>query len=1076
MIRKIILFSLLLITFSITAENNPLWLRNSTISPNGTEIAFTYKGNIYTVAVGGGLAKQITSHTSHDTQPIWSPDGSKLAFASNRDGGFDVFLVSKDGGVAKRLTSHSANEYPEAFIDNDRLLFSSSIQPDIRNQQFPSAMFSQIYEVDMEGNRPLMFSPLYMESISVRGDKIIYTDKKGYEDTWRKHHTSSVTRDVWLYDVSAKTHTKLTTYNGENRNGVWSSDGDSFFYLSEENGSFNIYKSDIDGKNKMQLTNFKDNPVRFLSIDNNNNLSFSFNGELYHMKEGGSPKKIEIEIISDNFERELRQQTITSGARSISVSPNGKEIAFVARGDVFVTSVDYSTTKQITNTPEQERDVDFSPDGRTLIYSSERDNTWNIYKTELVRKEDKNFAYARELKETQLTDSDTPSFQPQFSPDGKEIAYLEDRSEIRVLNLKTKKWRTIMDSKFNYSYSDGDQWFQWSPDSKWILSDYIDIGGWNNKDVALVKVDGSNQITNLTLSGYNDVRAKWVMDGEAILFFSDRAGYRSHGSWGAESDAYLMFLTSDAYDNFRLNKEERELKKELEKQEKERKDKEEEKEEKKKKSDKNKEDSIKAPKELKFELDDRRNRIVRLTRHSSNMSDAHLNKDASKLYYLARFEKGYDLWEQNFLENTTKLINKDIGSGRLIPDKDNKILFMASSGNIKKIDNGKVSNIPFSAPYNYKSAEERSYIFNHIWKQVKDKFYDKDIHNIDWEMYKDIYAKFLPHIDNNFDFQEMLSELLGELNASHTGARYSASSDRWQTASLGVFYDESYEADGLKIKEIITGSPLINSDRKFKPGVIIEKINGEKIEAGKTYWHLLDGLAGKRILIEAYNPKNNERFEEIIKPISQGDENGLLYKRWVEQREKLVEKYSNGRLAYIHIQGMNSESFRNVYMNLLGKYRDKEAVIIDTRFNGGGWLHDDLATLLSGKEYQQFKPRGQYIGSDPFNKWNKPSILVMGEGNYSNAHGFPWVYKELGIGKLVGAPVPGTMTAVWWETQVDPTLVFGIPQVTVVDMDGNPMENNQLEPDIEVYNTPESLLSDDDLQLKRAVEEMLKEL
>ena len=135
-----------------------------------------------------------------------------------------------------------------------------------------------------------------------------------------------------------------------------------------------------------------------------------------------------------------------------------------------------------------------------------------------------------------------------------------------------------------------------------------------------------------------------------------------------------------------------------------------------------------------------------------------------------------------------------------------------------------------------------------------------------------------------------------------------------------------------------------------------------------------------------------------------------------------------------------------------------------------------LATLLSGKEYQQFKPRGQYIGSDPFNKWNKPSILVMGEGNYSNAHGFPWVYKELGIGKLVGAPVPGTMTAVWWETQVDPTLVFGIPQVTVVDMQGNAMENNQLEPDIEVYNTPESLLSDDDLQLKKAVEEMLKEL
>jgi C-terminal processing protease CtpA/Prc len=291
---------------------------------------------------------------------------------------------------------------------------------------------------------------------------------------------------------------------------------------------------------------------------------------------------------------------------------------------------------------------------------------------------------------------------------------------------------------------------------------------------------------------------------------------------------------------------------------------------------------------------------------------------------------------------------------------------------------------------------------------------------------------------------------------------------------LGVFWDESHTGNGLKIKEIIKGSPLIRANSKLKPGVIIERIDGELIEAGKTYWHLLDGKAGQNVLLTAID--NGNRFEEIVKPISYGQQNDLLYNRWVEQREALVEQYSGGRLGYVHIRGMNSASFRDVYQNLLGKHRDKEAVVVDTRFNGGGWLHDDLATLLSGREYQQFTPRGVYIGSDPFNKWNKPSIVVMGEGNYSNAHGFPWLYKELGIGKLVGTPVPGTMTAVWWETQIDPTLVFGIPQVTVVDMRGVIMENTQLYPDIEVYNTPESLLSNDDLQLKRAVEELLKEL
>ena len=200
----------------------------------------------------------------------------------------------------------------------------------------------------------------------------------------------------------------------------------------------------------------------------------------------------------------------------------------------------------------------------------------------------------------------------------------------------------------------------------------------------------------------------------------------------------------------------------------------------------------------------------------------------------------------------------------------------------------------------------------------------------------------------------------------------------------------------------------------------------------------------------------------------------LLYKRWVEQRRKMVDELSGGKIGYVHVKGMNSESFREVYSEVLGRCRNKEALIVDTRHNGGGWLHDDLATLLSGKEYQRFMPRGQYIGSDPYNKWLKPSCVLVCEDNYSNAHGFPWVYKHLGIGKLIGTPVPGTMTAVWWEQQIDPSIVFGIPQVGVQDLQGNYMENHELQPDIEVYNTPESQMKGEDMQLKVAVQEMLK--
>ena len=201
----------------------------------------------------------------------------------------------------------------------------------------------------------------------------------------------------------------------------------------------------------------------------------------------------------------------------ISLSPDAKEIAFVLRGDVYVTSTEYSTTKQITNTPQQERDIHFSPDGRSIVYAAERNGLWQIYQTSLAKKEEKQFAYATDIKEERLTNSDITSFQPQYSPDGKEVAFLENRTTTRVLNLKSKAVRTVMDGKYEYSYSDGDQWYQWSPDSKWILTNYIGIGGWNNKDVALVNASGNGEIHNLTESGYSDGNAKWVLDGKHDL-------------------------------------------------------------------------------------------------------------------------------------------------------------------------------------------------------------------------------------------------------------------------------------------------------------------------------------------------------------------------------------------------------------------------------------------------------------------------------------------------------------------------------------------------------------------------------
>lgn len=1071
----------LMLAGAVHAADHPLWMRYCAISPDGASIAFSYQGDIYTVPANGGKAVQLTTHPAHDTRPVWSPDGRQIAFASNRDGNFDVFVMSKEGGAPTQLTTHSANEYPAAFRDAGHVLYTASIQQDAADSQFPSSTFSQVYEVSTGGGRPVQFSSLAMENLSLSPscDRLLYNDIKGYEDPWRKHHQSSITRDIWLCTLKGdRSFRKVTSFGGEDRNPVWSADGNAFYYLSEENGSFNVYKTDLDGKAKQQLTKHTTHPVRFLSAARNGTLCYAYDGEIYTVKEGAQPQKVSVDIVSDKIENDLIQKLLSQGATDIAVSPNAKEVAFIVRGDVYVTSADYETTRQVTNTPQQERDLDFSPDGRSLVYSAERAGTWGVYQSSLVRKDDKYFTYAPELKEEALVVSGKTSFQPMYSPDGKEVAFLEDRTTLRVINLATKQVRTVLDGKFNYSYSDGDVSYRWSPDSRWFLVDYIGIGGWNNKDIALVKADGSGEVTNLTESGYTDTNAKWVLGGKAMLWSSDRAGYRSHGSWGAHADAYIMFFDAEAYDKFRLSKEEQALLEDDKDKDEEKDDKDSSKDGKKKDVDaakKKDKDENKPVAPLKFDLENRKDRVIRLTINSSSLGDAILTPKGDKLYYCAAFEKGYDLWERDFKENTTKLLLKDVGRGYLYADKKVEKLFLLSGGKLKKINikDNKKEDIAFKADFSYRPAEERAYILQHAWRQVADKFYDPTIHGIDWEGYRKSYEKFLPHINNNFDFQEMLSEMLGELNGSHTGARYRPAPSGPSTASLGAFFDPAYTGDGLKIREIIKKGPLTKADTQIKEGCIIEKIDGQPIAAGADYYPLLNNKAGKKVMLSVYNPATKTRFEEQVKPISYSEQSALLYKRWVDQRRKMVDELSNGQVGYVHVKGMDSQSFRDVYSELLGRCRNKKAVIVDTRHNGGGWLHDDLATLLSGKVYQRFQPRGQFIGNDPFNKWTKPSCVLMCEDNYSNAHGFPWVYKTLNIGKLIGTPVPGTMTAVWWETQIDPTIVFGIPQVGVQDMQGKYLENQQLQPDIEIYNTPESQLKGDDLQLKEAVKVML---
>lgn len=1081
--KKILAYIAFGFTAIVSQAATPLWMRDVRISPDGTEIVFCYKGDIYKMPAKGGTATQLTTQDSYECTPVWSPDGKQIAFASDRYGNFDLFVMPANGGTAQRLTSNSAGELPSAFTpDGKYILFSASIQDPATSALFPTSAMTELYQVPTAGGRTeqVLGTPAEAVNFNKSGKQFLYQDRKGFEDEWRKHHTSSITRDIWMYDTQTGKHTNLTQHAGEDRNPVLSPDEQTVYFLSERNGgTFNIYSFPLTQPQSVkEVTSFKTHPVRFLSMSNNGTLCYGYDGEIYTQQNGSTPQKINVEIVRDD-QPQLANLDFSSGATSGTVSPDGKQVAFIIRGEVFVTSTDYATTKQITHTAAREAGLTFAPDNRTLAYASERNGNWQLYLAKIARKEDPNFPNATLINEEVLLPSTTVErTYPQFSPDGKELAFIEDRNRLMVLNLDTKKVRQITDNSTWYDTGGGFD-YSWSPDSKWFTLEFIGNKHDPYSDIGIVSAQGNNPIVNLTNSGYASGSPRFVLDGNAILFTTERYGMRAHASWGSQNDAMLVFLNQDAYDKYCLSKEDYELRKELEDQQKKDKEKDSNKDKDKRKETKKEDLEATKVKDIVVDLNNIEDRIVRLTPNSSDMGSTIISKDGETLYYLAAFEGGFDLWKMDLRKKETKLLHKlDAGWANMELDKEGKNLFILSSKDMQKMDvaSNELKPISFRAALKMDLAAEREYMFDHVYKQQQKRFYNLNMHGVDWDAMSAAYRKFLPHISNNYDFAELLSEWLGELNVSHTGGRFYPKGQSEPTASLGLLFDWNYADKGMLISEVIEKSPFDKADTKVKAGVVIEKIDGVEITPEMDYYTLLNNKAKKKTLISLYNPQTKERWEEVIIPISNGVLSDLLYTRWVKQRAADVDKWSNGRLGYVHIESMGDDSFRSVYSDILGKYNNRDGIVIDTRFNGGGRLHEDIEVLFSGKKYFTQVVRGREACDMPSRRWNKPSIMLTCEANYSNAHGTPWVYSHQKLGKLVGMPVPGTMTSVSWETLQDPSLVFGIPVIGYQLPDGSYLENSQLEPDIKVANSPETIVKGEDTQLRTAVEELLKEI
>lgn len=1093
----LLLLCLLAIAFAgrpAAAADAARWLRSPAISPDGSTIAFSYRGDLWTVPAAGGAASPRTLHAAYETAPVWSPDGSKLAFASDRYGNFDVFVMPAGGGEATRLTYHSADDFPTSFTpDGQGVLFSSARLDAPSNAQFPSPAQPELYRVELTGGMPaqVLTTPAVYAVWDRAGERLAYSDQKGYEMEWRKHDNSSFARDVWVWEKATDTHRRLTDFGYDDRQPVWAPDQKSLYYLSERSGSFNVWKLDLaDPAHAVQVTSHAVHPVRFLSTSAAGDLCYAWDGEIWVRPAGAAEsRKLAVTAAVDRRDLDTVPTDVAGEVSEFAVSPNGEEVAFVARGEVFVASVEHGQTRRITDTPGQERSVSFSPDGKSLLYAAERGGSWDVYRMDRTDPQEPAFFNATALAEKPVVATPAEEFQPRFSPDGKEVAYLEERTELKVIHLASGQTRVLLPGDRNYSYADGDQWYEWSPDGQWVAVQFLSPTRWST-EVGLVSTSGKGELVNVSKSGYEDVAPRFAGKGELLLWASDRNGAREQAGWPSEQDVYAAFLTHKAWDRYKLDEAAYAQLLEQEKKADEKKG-----EEKGKDKDKAKgkegekaaaeEPGAKLPEPVALELDKLEDRIVRLSMHSADLAAAELTPDRETLVYLARFEKGYDLWKYTPRSKEIELVAK-LGAERsadlkLVADGKKAIVLADDRLMTVALDGGKTQPIKLSAKLELKPAAERAALFEHAWRQTQKKFYVESMHGVDWAAMKTAYAKFLPYIDNNRDFAELISEMQGELNASHTGGRYRPQRpDADQTALLGFFPDPAWTGAGVRIAEVLEGGPLQQAGTKVKAGVVIEAIDGQKIEPGANWYPTLNRKAGQRVRVALFDPQAAApaaaRWEETVKPIAAQEQARLLYDRWVRSRREAVEKLSGGRIGYAHIRGMNDGAYREIFEEIFGRAVDKEAIVLDTRFNGGGNLVEPLTVFLSGKVYYRSVPRGRQIGVEPGFRWTKPSIVVMNEGNYSDAHCFPTAYKELELGETVGMQVPGTCTSVWWERLQDRSLTFGIPEVGYLDAAGDYTENKHLDPDYPVDNDPALEAGGRDQQLEKAVEVLLSKL
>ncbi|UCG92732.1 MAG: PD40 domain-containing protein, partial [candidate division WOR-3 bacterium] len=958
----------------------------------------------------------------YESRSLWSPDGQWIAFQTDRWGNDDICVMRANGTEPpERLTYYSTYDALYNWTPDGKSVVFVSPRTTLR---------PALYRVSIDGGLPQPITRFTAWHVCYTPDGKTLFYERGNTPWWRRKYRGGANEEIWVKTLPDGESEKITDHPGRDGYPMYSAIDKKLYFLSDrgEPSVSNIWRMDIDGKNPEQVT-YETEDIHLPEISWDGSLiAYECRGYIYTYNIlSGQKKKLHVTVTEDYTENPFTFKVFTSKASEFALSPDEKELAFIVHGDIFVMSLkDNRPDKvaRVTNTPYIEKYVSWHPEKEMLIYSSMEDGDMDIYtiEPETEKKLSDDFIF----KTSKIIDTDVTEIKALFSPDGEHIAYCKNKEELYVMDRNGKNSRKLC--------PDNDVlWIDWSPDSKWITFSRKTLG-WR-EDVFVVPADGSKEPINISNHPNDDYKPMWSADGRRIAF----------ASRDAIGNLWMKYVF--------LRKEDEERDREY--------------------WEKTDTDSIEDV-SVHIDFQDIEERIHTVAEVSGEYNHVAQSPDGKQFAIYSDNQASKDIWTVDWFGKELKRVTyNNVEPKQFTILRDRKtIYYLLETGNLFSVDIATEKSTPlsFDVEIGIDMLEEREHAFDEAWWALQDGFYDSEFHGTDWKTMYHKYKNRALHTRTTRDFHNIVSLMIGELNASHLGI-WKIEGGGERTGELGILYDHEYRGEGVKVKDVIPGSPATEKDVNIRPGDIITHINGTKIIYSDNFYALLRNKSNEKVMLTILMKGKQRNVKVTLRsPLAMIN---LVETNWVKANKKYVHEMSHGKIGYLYIARMEPEDLRKFEKDLYEEM-DKEGLIIDVRYNGGGVIHDEILNILGRTAYSYSMERA---GEKTYNMlfWNKPSVVLINEHCYSGGEAFPAGFKALNLGKLVGVPTYGAVIGTNNIELFDGS-TFRIPRTGRFMLTGENLENMPVEPDIYVENAPEEDGSSSDHQLTAAIDVLLEQI